>query len=200
MLVNKKINELFISLQLGIRTYQQDVGIGFETGNTSNRILYLNLFLWFGTHDISRNENLSDILLFTGVHSIPFFRQGASNKQNINKILDHSPNEKMSMARRASVPILGQRLLMSSSGRTVLLFKLFFFLSTLIVQSEQQVNLTMIPSGTEQVIEAGSTLSITCVSNRSPVIDNNRFSWTVPKNGITKLEVITTLIHAKSCI
>jgi anaerobic C4-dicarboxylate transporter len=50
-----------------------------------------------------------------------------------------------------------------NSGQTVWLFQLLFFLSTLIVQSEQQFKLTLVPSGDEQVVEAGSTVTVTCV-------------------------------------
>jgi hypothetical protein len=46
-----------------------------------------------------------------------------------------------------------------------LLFQLFFFLTTRIDLSEQQFKLTLVPSGDEQAVEAGSTV----ISRPSPV-------------------------------
>ena len=81
---------------------------------------------------------------------------------NLDKIREYL-KLKMSRSRRTCVSSLGKSLPQLNSGQTVWLFQLLFFLSTLIVQSEQQFKLTLVPSGDEQVVEAGSTVTVTCV-------------------------------------
>ncbi len=96
-------------------------------------------------------------------HSISPFEQGASTLKHFDKIRE-GLKLKMSRSRRTCVSSLGKSLPhLPSSWQTVWLFQLFFFLSTLIVQSEQQFKLTLFPSGDEQVVEAGITVTVTCI-------------------------------------
>jgi hypothetical protein len=68
-------------------------------------------------------------------------------------------------------------------GQTVLWFQLVFFLSTRIGLSEQAY-LTAVPSGKEQVIKAGSNLTITCALNTAGSYAP-QLKWVVPDNSKT---------------
>lgn len=96
----------------------------------------------------------------------------------------------MSRSRRTRVSMLGKPLpLPQFSGRTVLWFELVFFLSTRIGRSEQAY-LTAVPSGKEQVIEAGSNLTITCALNTAGSYAP-QLRWEVPDNS-KKVGIIRT--------
>lgn len=97
----------------------------------------------------------------------------------------------MSRLPRTSV---GRRLSWISSGQSVSLFQLFFFLSTSV---GQQINpsdsvLTLFPSREEQMVEAGSNVTITWIGLIKPDhswITNQSITWEIPDN-IKKVRII----------
>jgi len=99
-------------------------------------------------------------------------------------------------SRRTRFSVLGQPLPLFSGGHTISCFQFVFFFLTLAVQSKQFNQIYLFPSGEEQAIETGSTLTIDCVSdNYTPhSISNQNITWRIPGNS-KKVGIIRTLIE-----